>query len=632
MSPKPNPKPKSNPNAPSFADLLNSAKTKRKQTEEKTHNILFGTGLTKRAGERQEKKLEKQAERTFDADNFKDITGDSIAPDGIVLTPEFTADTLPSTMMDSNIHLDKDQHKALIGLEFEKFGCIVGGAGTGKTTVSKQLIAQIEKTIPTIDLNQARLEKDRKPVPDFHIGLLICSFTGKAVQNIKRALPKEYHALCDTIHGALGYCPEVTEYLDKETGEWKEKRIFTPTFTAVNKLPFKFVIIDETGTVPITLWNNLIAALPYDCRVIMMGDINQIPPVQGRSVLGFAMNRWPTFGLEKIHRQKGDSAIIPNAYDILHGKEPEQDDQSFLILDLPGGSLDTLEYTCNVIKKLHQKGKFNPMEDSLIVPQNKSVIGQTHINEKLVKYFNPVKKVNGIPINPRIIIKAGYHQVMFAIGDKVMILNNDRRVGLTNGMVGIVESLGPNPAFKGEAQTMLSEKNFDDMFDDTNLDFSDQLAIVEAEEQAKTAEEELDENERQASHIMKVKFQNVDEPVTFQTAGAFKKLAHSYAITCHKSQGGEYPTVVILLHSANMNMLTREWLYTAVTRAQKRVILLCNKRGLAQALRSQRIKGKTIEEKMKYFIELEANETTEVPNLPAPEKIVNEEKLQEILH
>ena len=120
---------------------------------------------------------------------------------------------------------------------------------------------------------------------------------------------------------------------------------------------------------------------------------------------------------------------------------------------------------------------------------------------------------------------------------------------------------------------------------------------------------------------MTVQFQNRDEEVVFETAGAFKKITHAYAFTCHKAQGGEYPVVVILVHSANLRMLTREWLYTAITRAQDRVILLCNQRGLTHAVNSQKIKGKTIAEKAEQFLALQDKEDTKLPILPEPEEI-----------
>ena len=139
-----------------------------------------------------------------------------------------------------------------------------------------------------------------------------------------------------------------------------------------------------------------------------------------------------------------------------------------------------------------------------------------------------------------------------------------------------------------------------------------------------TIEKEKSVSERQASHITTVQFQNVEKPIRFATAGEYTKISHAYAFTCHKSQGGEYPTVVIVCHSVNAIMLTREWLYTAVTRGQQKVILLYNRLGLSQAIRRQVIKGKTIQEKAQCFIDLQDNKDTTVPNLPEPTETVSQ--------
>jgi superfamily I DNA/RNA helicase len=114
--------------------------------------------------------------------------------------------------------------------------------------------------------------------------------------------------------------------------------------------------------------------------------------------------------------------------------------------------------------------------------------------------------------------------------------------------------------------------------------------------------------------------QATSREVSFSTAGMFRKLAPAYAFTCHKSQGGEYPVVVILLHSANSRLLSREWLYTAVTRAQKRIIIVYNQRGMMLALKNQRVKGNNLDEKIRSFVKISEedaqNDKAILPNLP----------------
>lgn len=571
-------------------------------------DLLFGTGFTKKIAEKAEKQHDIAAP-----------TISTAAPELVETTNEaFQVGTLPSTLMASDLVLDEYQMAGLNGLRNQKYGCLIGAAGTGKTTTLKALISEVENSVPIVDMNHARVDSERRTQKDMHVAVCFCSFMGRAVQQMKRALPEKYHGLANTIHRTLGYMPTTEERLNEETGEWREIRVFRPTFTEFNKLPFKICIVDEAGTVPINLWNELIAALPNDCRIFLIGDLNQLSPVQGRSVLGFAMLEWPTFALEKLHRQAEGDPIAENAHRVLRGQKPLTDEKTkkFIVKKIGDGSLGARKETLMVIQHLHKQGIFDPLRDALIVPQNISAIGQIELNQQLVNYFNPVvRDANGEIQNPRVVITTGYIHAVFAAGDKVMLLANDNNKALTNGMIGLVESIVPNGNFRGETIGSNIKLNQDDADFDLS-DLADDLL-----QYAKDDKDDEDESERAASHIMTVRFQNRDEDVVFETAGAFKKITHAYAFTCHKAQGGEYPNVVILAHSVNLRMLTREWLYTAITRAQERVILLCNQRGLTHAVNSQKIKGKTIAEKAKQFLALQDKADTQLPTLPPPEEI-----------
>src|SRR6185437_11840132 len=241
------------------------------------------------------------------------------------------AENVP-TVFDS---LDQWQKAALYGLTQQQFANLIGAAGTGKTFTLKQLVKKLEANIPTIDLNLGRANIDASIAePDYNIAVGFCAFTGKAVQQMKRSLPIEYHPLCMTIHKMLGYAPEYVEYIS-ERGEQKTRPIFKPSFTKHRKLPYRVIVIDESSMTPIKLWNELFDAALPDCRFIMVGDINQLPPVQGRSVFGFAMTQWPTFELKEIWRQKIKNAdgtwttaeanpIVENAWAVLQGKFPKK--------------------------------------------------------------------------------------------------------------------------------------------------------------------------------------------------------------------------------------------------------------------------------------------------------------------
>lgn len=555
-----------------------------------SRTVLFGTGLTKKLAAKQETQLKQQSKE------IEHETADEIIErqDAAELS---VADQHSKSLQIAakEIILDEYQSEALATLKHQRFGCLIGAAGTGKTTLEKRLIEEIRTTLIS---------------DDGALSMACVAFTGRAVQQTKRVLPIEYHPLCSTIHSFLAYMPVVEEFFDDESGEYKERKVFRPTYTKSNPLPHKLIFVDESGMVPVYLWNQLIEACPK-ARIVLIGDINQLPPVQGKSVLGFAMCAWPTYELLKIHRQAEDNPIIKNAHNILVGKFPQKDEKKFAILDMPDGSLKTQTKFIQYIKALHKKGLFDPFKDAIIVPKNVDNLGQQILNERLVTYFNPDAK--------REIITAGFGNKSFAVGDKVMLLQNDNERGLTNGMTGIIVNISLNANFNPARSYNYSSTQPDDIEADFT-DFDKHLSFGEKTDEEADKKDD-DPNQRAASHVVTVRFPIPDgsfEEVQFSTTGALGKIAHAYAFTCHKSQGGEYPTVIILCHYSDYRMLTREWLYTAVTRAQERVILCCNNRGLVQALHTQKIYGRTVQEKAQKFLALQGNEKIE-PILPKPE-------------
>ena len=589
--------------APAKVNIFAKKKVAAPKPEKKLS--LHGTGLTKsllgKAAKAQEKEV--ITESAIPIVEAEDIISDS---------------ELPDTLMDSGIVLDEYQQPAVDGLAKEMYGVLIGAAGTGKTTALKAIVAGLEDSVVQLSQKDLSTYKDTHKQVDYMMpAIAFCSFTGKAVQQMKRALPKKYHPLANTIHSTLGYAPVEEEVMDEETHEWKTRKVFRPSYTKYNKLPYRIIIVDETGTVPVNLWHELLDACPENCRIMLLGDLNQLPPVTGHSILGFAMLKWPTYVLEKLHRQAEGDPIAENAHRILEGKKPMTDKETmkFVVKKIQDGSLGARKDILGTIQHLHKQSVFDPMLDALIVPQNIGNIGQIELNTVLVNYFNPTKRdAEGNELNKRHIITAGYAHVMFAQGDKVMLTANDTQKGLTNGMMGVVVSITDNKCYAGERVAVHAEADLTTL-DLHDLDFA--RVVVEDEE------EDVPESERAASHTMMVKLQNVDDPVEFSSAGSFKKVMLAYAMTCHKSQGSEYRNVIVVAHASNLKMLTREWLYTAITRAKERVILLCNHRGLTHAVNNQRIKGDTIAEKAKKFLALqskckgEANE----PRLPEPQKI-----------
>lgn len=561
-----------------------------------SRGLLFGTGITKKLAEQ----AQTETERTNAAQSVIAPAADLPQSQDV----HFLRLTLPATLM-GDIVLDPSQQAAVDGLLNQKFGCLIGAAGTGKTTTMKALLAGL--------IRQANERNET-------IVVLFAAYTGRAVQQMKRALPIEYHKYCDTIHGMLEFAPETIEQnvvLADGSIEVQAVWRFIEHRNSANPLNANVIVLDEGGMIPIDLINKTFAARRPNTRVYILGDINQLPPVHGRSVLPFAMLKWPTFELTRIHRTE-ENAIIDGAWNILHGKSPQPAEGRIAMIQISDNGLKAFQQIIGAVQNLANAGKFNCLSDAIIVPQNRGTLGQEHINERLCAFFNPTKYEENLPLNPRTIITAGSFHLSLAAGDKVMATKNDRDQGITNGMIGVVQSITVNPRYRGQIIGDLAGSMLND-------DFELDVEAIDAAAAIVDAAESIEALQQQASHIVRIKFQNIDEPIEFSTTGALNTIKHAYAFTCHKSQGGEYPMVIIVLHSANLNMLTREWLYTAWTRASGKIVLLYNSRGLQQALNRQAIKGKNLQEKAQVFMELMdrqlRGEKVETPNLPDAEEI-----------
>lgn len=557
-------------------------------------DLLYSTGATKKTAKAVAKLNISSLQAQFDA------TANKAKQD--ILMAAFTP-TLQTAKLAENITLDTSQQNAVDNLINQQFGCLIGSAGTGKTT--------------TINAFLKRLE-EKSCGEEFDLQIAFCAPTGRAAQQIKRALPKKYHTVCGTAHALLEFKPVYTEVIDPVTNELKNTMRFVPTFNGLNKLSCKVLIIDEAGSVSITLWKQLYAALTSDCIVIKLGDLGQLPPPVGHAILGFAMLKWPTYELTTLHRNAGEIAI--QSHRVLQGfkpiTDPSEKAKTVIIKKISDGSIGAKKELLATIRYLHDNGKFDPMQDAIIVPMNVGEVGQTELNNILVNQFNPQKPDKS---NPRTAIKTSRETKVFAVGDKIMLLKNNTQTGLTNGMQGVITNIQQNAAFAGNIHIMPDASKM------ANIDlnsFSRHLASLSIKD--KDDKEPATEAERAASHIITVRFQDKTSSVTFSTSGELTNLTLSYAITCHKAQGSEFRSVIVFCHSVNLRMLCREWLYTAMTRAKTQLLLLCNNRGLSHAVGTQRIKGDTIKEKAEKFIALQTVlKTKDKPVLPEPKTILH---------
>lgn len=542
---------------------------------------------------------------------------------------------------------DDSQLKAIDQILSSQFSCLIGAAGSGKTTVVKEIVSRLESLGEIKPLTYARANGTTRET--YNVSFV--SFTGKAVEQLRKSIPPRLQCCCETIHSLLEYAPEIQEKLiTREDGSvtTKESRVFVPRRTESVKLPQDIIFIDESGMVGIELWNNLWKALDKtkpNLKIVLIGDIYQLPAVIGKSILGFALNspKWTTSILTKIHRQALDNPIIANAHRIKAGQFPVKSAsqsgsalQPFAMKNIGEltesernrireGQLglgyfaeknrphNALKISLAIIKKLFEKGEYDPRLDQIIVPQNVGTLGQEMLNQHLAPLFNSANK--------RIPIKASYETKFLAVGDKVMFTKNDYKLGILNGMTGYITRISLNGDYKDYAILRQLEATGYKNLDFTVTDESKELAERALNEIDKFGESMQDgdiiQAEQEASHVITVRYtplgSNDESEISVSKVGQIRGMLLAYAITCHKAQGSEYRRVIVLAHSSNGGMLSREWLYTAVTRARENLILLYNElgdKGLARGLKRQVVKGESIEEKAHNFSLAEAAESS----------------------
>lgn len=617
------------------AKKLLETSTNRAELRIEDIGVKAGSIISKKLAAKNNAELNRETKASLKAENDIFVKA---AEKEFVSGVEDTIASMRAAQAKSDIILDESQLRAVAGILHNKVSVLIGAAGTGKTTVTRVIVAEMEKRIAAINLDDAQFvtaidhndkyvrilrsealhnkfkikDDDGEPSEEMP-GIAFAAYTGRASQQLRRALPEQWQPSVSTIHSLLGYAPafvEIEKTDDFGNSYMTEVKRFRPSFDASCKLPFQVYVLDEASMIPIPLFNELINAIHETSRILLIGDIHQLPPVYGKSVLGYAMRKWPVFELTIIHRQAAGNAIISNAHRVLQGKPLENAVNFHLIGDMrsktpsPSGQNDLQQYMLRVIKQLADLKRYDPYKDAIIVPQNKGLVGCDTLNEYLVTMFNPEIKEHGIIINKRMNIHTGTGHATFAIRDKVMIVSNINTANppITNGMIGIIESINLN----GKYDQKRSQIDGDDAIEDEPLDL-DMGALSLAMDNPlasgdeKTEKDEETEDQRQSSHVMTVKFEN-GQTYSCSTAGDYRRVKHGYAATCHKSQGGEYPNIIVLCHSVNARMLSQEWLYTALTRARNNVYVICNDRGLTQALARQNIKGNTIKEKIKSYV------------------------------
>ncbi len=301
------------------------------------------------------------------------------------------------------------------------------------------------------------------------------------------------------------------------------------SFDAANPLDADLIVVDETSMVDVILANKLMKAIPPGAHLLLVGDVDQLPSVGAGEVLRdlLTAGTLPVVRLTKIFRQAQESGIVVNAHKINSGEQPALRDFG----DFFWFSCEDTEETASLVvdivaRRIPARFGLDPRRDvQVLCPMRGGPAGAGNLNLLLQEALTPYRE--GQP-------ERRYGGRVFRPGDKVTQLRNNYEkgaAGVFNGTVGVVTGMSP----EDQKLTVVTDE-------DESIDYG---------------------------------FDELDE------------LAHAYAVTIHRSQGSEYPAVVIPLTMGSYLMLQRNLLYTGVTRAKKLVVLAGSRRALSIAVRTK---------------------------------------------
>lgn len=498
------------------------------------------------------------------------------------------------------------QHQAITFGQQGKSFVLIGAAGTGKTTTLKGAVHALQAN----NLIEP-LQGSSKYLTVGSPGIAFVSYTRRAVRQIAKQLPRDLAAHALTIHKLLEFEPVFYEISDAE-GNMKKTMRFEPTRHRTNPLPkeLRRVIVDESSMVSAELFQMLKDALPAGCQFIFLGDLHQLPPVYGESILSQKLQELPVVELTEVYRQALDSPIISLATDIKNGipvpltskrTMVSPDGKSRVVINpwpKQLSSEDALDGLSGTIKNVINGDNFNEEEDVILMPFNKSC-GTIELNLQIA---NTLAVKRGAVVHHVI---AGFIHWYLAIGDRLLVDKQDC----------VLRGIEKNPKYVGKsplepATTLDRWGTYQDNvehhhLEDSNEDIDEMLQRM--------ADSNVEDKVNEASHVLIL--ESLDSGAEFRVSqvGTINSMVFSWALTVHKSQGSEWRRVFLFLHSSHHAMCSRELIYTAVTRAREELIIICEpdrkdaNGTLTKAARNPRIKGDTLEEKLAW-LKMRANE------------------------
>jgi ATP-dependent exoDNAse (exonuclease V) alpha subunit len=555
-------------------------------------------------------------------EQYNKISGFNVDIDEDILPEEVKASKPPITAIHNNklITYNAEQSKAIELISQLKSCILLGAAGTGKTTTMKGALEALAKNpqIPIIEYS------DHKFITRGLPGILCVSYTRRAVNNLRKALPEGLNKNCITIHKALEYQPVFDEVFDEEAQKMRTTMQFSRTRNAGNPLPssIRVIIIDEASMVSVQLFEELREAAP-NAIFIFVGDIQQLPPTFGTAILGYKMLELPTIELVQVYRQALDSPIIRLAHRILSGRAMDEKEITSPEWNIPGklgfytfkkkfSSEDARLIPATMLTRTPEQMEkittlsvdwkqallnYEPTEDMILCPFNQS-FGTIELNKHIA---GTLARRNGRIVHEVI---AGFNKHYFSVGDKVLCDKEDAII--TDIKVNASYSGKPpqepsvdlnyfgnrvgnssNNSQGGDSWNPLAA-NIEDMSEE------EQDALMEAATQV--------DRVAQASHVITVRLLDSEQTVIVNTASEVNAMLLAYALTVHKSQGSEYRRVFLVMHHSHTTMNQRELLYTAVTRAREELYIICEKDTFSKGITNQRIKGNTLAEKAHFFM------------------------------
>ncbi|MCR4850537.1 MAG: ATP-dependent RecD-like DNA helicase [Lachnospiraceae bacterium] len=401
---------------------------------------------------------------------------------------------LSSVLKEQGLTADELQNDALFKCVRNGVTIISGGPGTGKTTTINTLIRYFDAK---------------------GMDIMLAAPTGRAAKRMQEATGYEAR----TIHRLL----EVNGGSALDEGAPMFER------NSENPLETDVVIIDEMSMIDIHLFKALLNAISVGTRLIMVGDVDQLPSVGPGQVLRDLIDSgaFATVMLKRIFRQAGESDIVVNAHKINEGKQIDLNNKSkdFFLLERNDHRVIYKHMVQLITEKLPGYVNATPMDIQVLTPMKKGNLGVEGLNRVLQEYLNP---------NDGTKDEYEHQDRLFRTGDKVMQVKNDYQLEwqvLSRYGIPIDQGKG---VFNGDTGIIRSINRYD-----------------------KTMTVEFDENRRVEYDL-----------------GNLEELELAYAITVHKSQGSEYPAVIFPILQGPRMLLNRNLLYTAVTRARNCVVIL----------------------------------------------------------